>query len=228
MLFPTDWGAVILLSLEQVWTSVMSYVPALLGAIIVFIVGWIVAVSLGKVIEQVIKSLKVDAILEQVEFHKVLDRADIKLNSGAFIGGLVRWFLIIVFLLAALNILGLNEVSGFLRDVLGYIPRVVVAALILVIAALVANTVERTARASVESAGMKGSFVGVVARWAIWIFALITALYQLGVAPALLQTVVMGLIAMIAIAGGLAFGLGGKDMAGDILNRMRREISDKS
>lgn len=228
MLFPTDWGSVILVSLEQVWTSVANFVPALLGAIIVFIIGWIVAVSLGKVIEQIIKSLKVDAILEQVELHKMLDRADIKLDSGAFIGGLVRWFLIIVFLLAALNILGLNEVSGFLRDVLNYIPRVVVAALILVIAALVAHTVERTARASVESAGMHGSFVGVVVRWAIWIFALITALYQLGVAPALLQTVVMGLIAMIAIAGGLAFGLGGKDMAGDILNRMRREISDKS
>lgn len=218
----------ILLSLQQVWASVAAYLPVLLGALIVFIVGWIVAVSLGKVIEQLIKALRVDAVLEQLEFHKVLDRADIKLNSGAFIGGLVRWFLIVVFLLASLNILGLNEVSGFLRDVLAYIPQVVVAALILVIAALVANTVERTARASVESAGMKGSFVGVVARWAIWIFAIITALYQLGVAPALLQTIVTGLIAMIAIAGGLAFGLGGKDLAGDFLGRVRREISDKS
>ena len=227
-MFLQSWGDVILLSLQQVWASVAAYLPVLLGALIVFIVGWIVAVSLGKVIEQLIKALRVDAVLEQLEFHKVLDRADIKLNSGAFIGGLVRWFLIVVFLLASLNILGLNEVSGFLRDVLAYIPQVVVAALILVIAALVANTVERTARASVESAGMKGSFVGVVARWAIWIFAIITALYQLGVAPALLQTIVTGLIAMIAIAGGLAFGLGGKDLAGDFLGRVRREISDKS
>ena len=227
-MFLQSWGDVILLSLQQVWASVAAYLPVLLGALIVFIVGWIVAVSLGKVIEQLIKALRVDAVLEQLEFHKVLDRADIKLNSGAFIGGLVRWFLIVVFLLASLNILGLNEVSGFLRDVLAYIPQVVVAALILVIAALVANTVERTARASVESAGMRGSFVGVVARWAIWIFAIITALYQLGVAPALLQTIVTGLIAMIAIAGGLAFGLGGKDLAGDFLGRVRREISDKS
>ncbi|MBI2096820.1 MAG: hypothetical protein HYT40_01535 [Candidatus Sungbacteria bacterium] len=222
------WGDVIVASLQEVWASVAGFLPLLIGALIVFIVGWIVAVSLGKVIEQLVKTLKVDSVLEKLEFHKVLDRAGLKLDSGAFIGGLIRWFLIIVFLLAALNILNLNEVSAFLRDVLRYIPQVVVAALILVIAALVAETVERTARASVEAAGVKGALVGVVARWAIWIFAIIAALYQLGIATVLLQTLVTGLVAMLAIAGGLAFGLGGKDLAGDFLSRVRREIADRS
>ena len=205
-----------------------GFLPLLIGALVVFVIGWIVAVSLGKVIEQIVKALKVDSVLEKLELHKVLDRAGIQLNSGAFIGGLVRWFLIVVFLLAALNILNLNEVSAFLRDVLGYIPQVVVAALILVIAALLAETAERTARASVEAAGLKGALVGVVTRWAIWIFAIIAALYQLGVATLLLQTLLTGLVAMLAIAGGLAFGLGGKDLAGDFLGRVRREISDRS
>ena len=205
-----------------------GFLPLLIGALVVFVIGWIVAVSLGKVIEQIVKALKVDSVLEKLELHKVLDRAGIQLNSGAFIGGLVRWFLIVVFLLAALNILNLNEVSAFLRDVLGYIPQVVVAALILVIAALLAETAERTARASVEAARLKGALVGVVTRWAIWIFAIIAALYQLGVATLLLQTLLTGLVAMLAIAGGLAFGLGGKDLAGDFLGRVRREISDRS
>jgi len=222
------WGDVIVASLQEVWTSVAGFLPLLVGALVVFVIGWIVAVSLGKVIEQIVKALKVDLVLEKLELHKVLDRAGIQLNSGAFIGGLVRWFLIVVFLLAALNILNLNEVSAFLRDVLGYIPQVVVAALILVIAALLAETAERTARASVEAAGLKGALVGVVTRWAIWIFAIIAALYQLGVATLLLQTLLTGLVAMLAIAGGLAFGLGGKDLAGDFLGRVRREISDRS
>jgi len=91
-----------------------------------------------------------------------------------------------------------------------------------------AETAERTARASVEAAGLKGALVGVVTRWAIWIFAIIAALYQLGVATLLLQTLLTGLVAMLAIAGGLAFGLGGKDLAGDFLGRVRREISDRS
>src|SRR3989344_9360626 len=134
------WGDTIVASLQQVWTSVANFVPFLVGAVVVFIIGWIVAVSLGKLVEQVVRALKVDSLLSKLDFERTVERAGWKLNSGAFIGSLVKWFLNIVFLLAAVNILGLSEVSDFLRDVLLYIPNVVVAALILIIAALVANT----------------------------------------------------------------------------------------
>lgn len=221
------WGDLILISLQQVWATVAVFLPRLIGAVIVFIIGWVVAMALGKLVEQIIRSLRVDSILERVEAHKALERAGLRLNTGAFIGGLVKWFLVVVFLLAALNILDLGEVSTFLRDVLNYIPRVVVAALILVIAALVAETVERTVRAAVESAGMRGGLVGAVARWSIWVFAIVAALLQLGIAVQLIQTLVTGLVAMIALAGGLAFGLGGKDAASDILAKVRREISNR-
>ncbi len=221
------WGDVIVASLQQVWASVAAFIPLFLGAVVVFIIGWIVAMALGKLVEQVVKALRVDSILQKLEAEKALERAGLRLNTGAFVGGLVKWFLIVAFLLAALNILNLNEVSGFLRDVLLYIPRVVVAALILVIAALVAETAERAVRASVESTGLRGGFVGAVTRWAIWIFAIVAALLQLGIASALIQTLVTGLIAMVAIAGGLAFGLGGKDIASDVLSRVRREVQNR-
>ena len=149
------WGDVIVASLQQVWTSVANFVPLLIGAVVVFIIGWIVAVSLGKLVEQVVRALKVDSLLSKLDFERTVERAGWKLNSGAFIGSLVKWFLNIVFLLAAVNILGLSEVSDFLRDVLLYIPNVVVAALILIIAALVANTVEHLVRGSVEAAGYR-------------------------------------------------------------------------
>ena len=218
------WGDVIVASLQQVWTSVANFVPLLIGAVVVFIIGWIVAVSLGKLVEQVVRALKVDSLLSKLDFERTVERAGWKLNSGAFIGSLVKWFLNIVFLLAAVNILGLSEVSDFLRDVLLYIPNVVVAALILIIAALVANTVEHLVRGSVEAAGYRGALVAVVARWAIWVFAFVAALLQLGIATSLLQTVVTGLVAALALAFGLSFGLGGKDAAAAFLDKMRSEL----
>lgn len=221
------WGDVIVASLQQSWAAVANFVPLLVGAVIVFIVGWIVAVALGKVVGEVVRALRVDALLQQLEVEKTLERGGIRLNSGAFVGGLVKWFLVIVFLLAAVNIIGLTQVSDFLRQVLVYIPNVVVAALILVIAVKVAEVVERLARGSVEAVGMRGAVVGVMVRWAIWIFAVIAALLQLGVATVLLQTLVTGLVAMLALAFGLAFGLGGRDAAAGFIDKLRRDITGR-
>ncbi len=222
-----DWGYVIGLSLRQSWDGVANFVPFFIGALIVFLIGWIVAAALGKLVEQVVRALRVDALLQQLEVEKALERGGVRLNAGAFIGGLVKWFLIIVFLLAAVNILGLSQVSDFLTQVLYYLPNVVVAALILIIALKIAEVVERTTRSAADAAGMHGAVVGVMVRWAIWIFAVTAALLQLGVATILLQTLITGLVAMLALAFGLAFGLGGKDAASAFIDRVRRDISGR-
>lgn len=218
------WGDVIVASLQQVWATVAVFLPLFIGAVVVFVIGWVVAVALGKVVEQIIRVARLDALLSKLDFERTLERAGWKLNSGAFIGGLIKWFLIIVFLLASVNILGLTQVSDFLRDVLLYIPNVVVAALILIISALLGDVVEKFVRGSVEAAGYRGAFVGIMARWAIWLFAFAAALLQLGIATALVQTVVTGLVAAMALAFGIAFGLGGKDVASDFLQKVRGEL----
>lgn len=218
------WGDVIVLSLQQVWASVASFLPLLIGAVVVFIIGWIVAVSLGKLVEQVLRTLRVDHFLAKLDFERSMERAGWKLNSGAFVGGLVKWFLVVVFLLASVNILGLTQVSSFLHDVLLYIPNVVVAAVILIIAALVATTVENLVRGSVGAAGYNGSLAGLAVRWSIWVFAFVAALLQLGIAVQLIQTLVTGLVAALALAFGLAFGLGGRDAAASVVERMRNEL----
>lgn len=227
MYYGLGWGDVIVASLQQSWGAVAAFVPSFISAILVFLIGWVVAAALGRLVEQVVRALKVDSLLEKLELEKALERGGVKLNSGAFIGALVKWFLVVVFLLAAANILQLNAVSSFLTEVLRYIPNVVVAALILIIAVKVAEVVERATRSSVETMGMKGAFVGVMARWAIWIFAFSAALIQLGVAAIIVQTFITGLVAMLALAFGLAFGLGGKDAAASFLDRIRRDISGK-
>ena len=218
------WGDVIVASLQEVWTSVAGFAPLFIGALLVFIIGWVVASAIAKVVEQAVRALRVDALLHKLDVGRAVERAGWKLNSGAFVGWLVKWALVIAFLLASVNILGLTAVSDFLRSVLLYVPNVIVASLILIIAALIADAVERLVRGGVEAAGYRGSLVGVVARWSIWIFAFLVVLPQLGIAAALIQTIVTGFVAALAIAFGLAFGLGGKDTASGILDRVRNEL----
>lgn len=221
---PANWGDVIVFSLQQTWTSVVNFVPLLLGALIVLILGWIIALALGQLVEQIVRALKVDHFLMKLEVEKVLERGGLKLNAGAFVGGLVKWFFIVVFLLAAVNILGLGQVSEFLGQVLLYIPNVIVAAVILIIAALVAETTEKVVRSSIEAAGHRGALAGVVARWSIWIFAVIAALLQLRIVPELIQAIVSALVYGVALMFGLAFGLGGKDAAAQMIEKVRGEL----
>ena len=218
------WGDMIIISLQQVWTTVVVFLPLFIGAVVVFIVGWVVAVTVGKGEEQAVETLGLDSVLCKMEFEKILERAGWRLDSGAFIGGLVRWFLIIVFLLASVNILGLTQVSDFLQQVVFYIPNVIVAAFIIIIAALVNEVVGKLIRGSTNAVGYKGFSVNLVARWAIWIFAFAAVLFQLGVARELVQTMMTGLVAALALAFGLAFGLGGKDAAAGFIDKVKNEL----
>lgn len=226
MIYPTEWSVVIVTSFQEAWAAVIGFVPYLLGALIVFIIGWIVATAVGKLIEQLVRAIKVDQFLQKLDFEKAIERAGMKLNAGAFIGGLVKWFLVVVFLLAAVNIMGerFQPISVFLVSVLTYLPNVLVAAIIMVIAALVADTAEKAIHGSVGAFGFKTTLAGVTVRWSIWIFAAMAALLQLGIAPMLLQTVITGIVAMLALAFGLAFGLGGKEAAADVIDKIRSEL----
>lgn len=158
----------------------------------------------------------------------MLHKGGFTLNSGAFIGGLVRWFLVIVFLVASLDILGLAQVNEFLKNVvLSYLPNVIVATLILVVAAFIANAMQKLVVGSAKAAGAPSThFLGGLTKWSIWIFAILAALYQLGIAGAFSQTLFTGFVAMVAIAGGLAFGLGGRDAASRYIEKLRKDIGE--
>lgn len=224
-----NWTDAVLSSLTDLWGQFISFIPNLVAALVVFFVGWAIAVAVGRLIEKGLTVLRVNAAFENIQgLKKAVEQGGLKLNIPKLIGEIFKWFLIIVTLLAATDILGLNEVSGFLSAVLFYIPNVVVAALILVIAVVLANFVYRTVLASVEAAGFTaGGAVAAISKWAIIIFALFAALLQLNVATSLIQTFLTALFAMIAIAGGLAFGLGGKDMAAKWLAKAEKDMLGK-
>ncbi len=223
-----DWVDILVGSLQNLWQVVASFIPSLIGAVVVVIVGLIVAAGLERLVERLVYYVKVDALLARLGVEEYLERAKLELNSGHFLGRIVYWFILIAFFLAASDILGFSALSGFLTDVLLYIPNVLIAALILIAAVVVANFVKGLVVASVLGARLHAAkFLGAVTWWVIMIFGLLTAAVQLNIAVSIINTVITGLIAMMALAGGLAFGLGGRDVASRWLSEMDREINHK-
>jgi len=221
------WSDAVVGSLTNLWLQFAAFLPNLLAALIVFFVGWAIAVAGGRLVEKLLVVLRVNQAFEHFKgLKRGLERANLQLNIPLLIGEIVKWFLIIVTLLAATDILGLNGISAFLTAVLFYIPNVVVAALILIIAVILANFVYRTVEASVTAAGFgSGNIAAAVSKWAIIIFAILAALTQLNVAVTLIQTFVTAFFAMIALAGGLALGLGGRDVATKWLKKLEGDLT---
>lgn len=223
------WSDVLTQSFQSLWVGVIGFVPNLVIALIIFIIGWVIAAVLGRVVSQIVKALKIDGALASAGFEDVLARAGFGLNTGHFIGELVKWFVIVVFLVASFDVLGLSQVTIFLKDVvLLYLPNVFVAVLILLVAALIAQFTQRVVAGSAKAAGISSAhFLGGVSRWAIWIFAILAAVSQLGIAGVFAQTLFTGFVVSLSLAIGLAFGLGGKDAATKYIERLRGEISGK-
>lgn len=221
------WTEMVLLSLQNLWTDFASFIPSLLGAVVVFIVGLLIAAALEKVVVRVMATIQADKILDQLGAMQALRGAGMSFSVGVFVGALVRWFFVIAFFLAAADILGLAAVASFLEMVLVYIPNVIVAAVILTIAALVADLVEKFVRTAMRATELRSiNFVASVVRWTIWIFGILGALSQLGVAESLINTLFIGIVAMFAIAGGLAFGMGGQQAAKEMLEDFRKSIRE--
>ena len=211
-------------SLASVWLGVMAFVPKFLGALIVLIIGLVVASIFGSVVEQIIKAVKLDELLKKLGVAQYVERGDVRLNSGHFLGRVVYWFFAVVAILAVSGILGLDVFSDFLKQVLLYVPNIVAAALIMLATLVVAKFSKSLVKASVSSAKLNAAnFIGSFVWWTIVVFGLVTALMQLGINVYVLQTVITGVVAMLALAGGIAFGLGGKDYAASLIEKMKRE-----
>jgi len=216
------------MSATGVGRSVVDVAASVLIAVIVFVVGWLVAVLVSKAVQKVVKSIKLDSLLKTAGVDELLNKMDVKLNSGKFLGEIVRWYLVVVFLIVSFNIIGLNQVTAFLASVaIGYLPQVVSAVLILIIAALIAEAMRKVIVASAKGANVKSAnFVGTVAKWAIWIAAILAALLELQIGTTFIQTLFTGLIVALSLALGLSFGLGGQDAARDYIAKLKNEIKN--
>ena len=224
-----NWTEITKEVLLSFWQEFLGFIPALIGAIIVFVIGWIIAVFVRRIVVEVLRKLKVDKAFEKEEWKKALEKADLRVDVVGFIGVIVKWVLIIVFLYAAVGILGWHAFGEILKGIIVYLPNVIVAALIFVVAVIIADIVAKIVRVTLEGAKFTYAHIGeAIIRWTIWIFAILIILRQLLVAPELIEIVfsalVYGVIAFLVISIGLAFGLGGKDTAAEILQDLKKKL----
>lgn len=222
------WGDVLAMSFRNLWVGVVSFVPNFVIAIVIVLVGWGIGVLLGRVVNQIVRAIKLDEALRRAGVENFLNRGGLNLNSGAFLGALVRWFIILVFLTGALEVLGLTQVTAFLREIVDYLPQIIVAVLILIAAGLVADAMQKIVLSSARTANLASAgFLATVTKWVIWIFAILVALSQLGIASGFIQTIFTGLVVALSLGLGLAFGLGGQEAAQHLIDRVGKEVGEK-
>lgn len=214
--------------MTSLWVEVVHFLPQLILAILVLVLGWIVGAMLGRVIERLFDKLRLDELLDKAGVDDLTKRAGYRFKPAAFVGALVKWFVILAFAVVSFDILNLREVTVFMREVvLGYLPQVFVAVLILLAAAIVAGVASKSLEAALRTGGVTNpGFFGKAAYYLVIIFGVMAALNQLSIADELIGTLFTGMVFALSLGLGLAFGLGGKEAAGryiDGLTKKRHE-----
>ncbi|OGZ72209.1 MAG: hypothetical protein A2998_03365 [Candidatus Staskawiczbacteria bacterium RIFCSPLOWO2_01_FULL_37_25b] len=225
----TDWSLTVIQPFLQ---QFVTFIANLVLAIVVFIIGYLISVGIGRVIAEILKSIKFNKLFEKEGWKKALQRANVDLNPAEFIGAIFKWVFVIVALLIAVDILKLTAFAGFLTRVLNYLPNVIVAVLVFVVAIVISDIVEKIVRVSVERLKIGyGYLAASIVKWAIWIFAIFLILGQLLPNNALVVTlytgIVYGIVGALALGIGLAIGLGGKDTAGKIIADTYKKIEER-
>lgn len=214
-------------STQELLQALFSFIPQLIVAAVIVLVGWFIGWLVERALRTLFRALPFfDEVLRNIGIEEVTKRAGLRVDLGKFFGVVFKVFIMLAFLVAALDVLGLTLVNEFLtRDVLGYIPDVVSAALVVIIGLIVAKFVSDLVSGGARAVKVEGRFAAKITKWSIVIFSALIALGELGIANEIVQSTVVGIIAAISLALGLAFGLGGQQTASDFLNRIRNDIN---
>jgi len=220
----TSWTDAISNSLSSIVIRVADFIPVILGAVVIIIIGWVIAALLEWAVENVLRAVGLQHLFERVKIEEVLKRAESKKDTSGLIGAIVKWIILLVSFIAAADVLGLKQVSVFLDSILSYIPNAIAGVAILLVGTIFAHFMSRVVKSSVLAAQLSFSEVAAsVTKYSILVFTVLAAIVQLGIASELLSTLFTGLVAMLAIAGGLAFGLGGQSAAKEIIEKIKDE-----
>jgi hypothetical protein len=204
--------------------TLISFLPSVIIAIVIFALGWAFGTVLGQAVNHLISVLRIDRALHQAGFDKLSERAGIRVSLAGFFGGIVKWLVVVAFTIASAEILGLSQVTQLLRDILVYIPQVIIAAVILVISMLLGDFVSRLVSHSVKATGMNGEMAAQMSKWAIIIVGgVFPALTQLRIAQGLVEVLFTGVVFAVSLALGLSFGLGGRDAAARAIEKLHNK-----
>src|SRR5215213_498366 len=200
--------------LQEAISVFLSYLPIFIGALIILVIGYILAKVLEAVVGRVLQAIGFDSWMERGGIKQFFDRAETKHTPATIIGKLVFWFVFIIALTMAADALGIPQVSAVLGQLLAFIPNIIAAIVILILAALLANFLSGIVRGATGS-----GILGSIAQYAVIVYAVFAALTQLGIAVELTAPTFLILLGAVALAAAIAFGIGGREVARDILEK---------
>lgn len=224
-----NWQESFFMALNTVITNVVSYFPTILAAIVVFIVGIFLAGWAKKLVVKLLKAVKLPGLFKKSGLKELFDKSDIVLKIEEVVAEIVRWLILLLFSVTAINILGLTTVSQVLNRILGYIPRAISAVFILAIAVLAAGLVENVIKGSLAQVNIKTArLLSKVGSYLVVIFGVLAAINELGIAQTFVNAIFIGLIAALSLGFGLALGLGGKDLVKNLLEEWHKDLKKSS
>jgi hypothetical protein len=228
MLAKIDWNALITDPVREMLMKMMAYLPVLLGALVILIVGWLVAKAIRRLVDWLLTTVRFDILADKAGVSEVLKRGNIGTTAKQVVSGLVYWLIMIMVLVMVANALGLPKASDILASLFAYVPKVIGALLVLVVAMFLANLVSGIVRTVASNAHLpKPETLAGLSRWAIMIFAIAISLAQLGIAPLMVTAAFNIILGGIVLALALAFGLGGKDAAARYLDELKESHCQK-
>jgi hypothetical protein len=214
-----NWGDAVMQSATVMLQNLLGFLPALIGAILILILGWIIAGILAGLIEKGLKAVGFERAAQSTGIAGFIQNAGSGWTASKLVAEVVKWFIRLIAIQAAASILGLTQISQIINAILLWLPNLVVAIVIIVIGALIASFVAGIVRGSAAEMGFTTpNLLANIARYAIIGFAAVAAFNQLGIAPTVVNTLFIGLVATLVLAFGLAFGLGGQQTAARITN----------
>jgi hypothetical protein len=221
----TDWGDAIFLSITNALNTFLSAIPQIIGALLILLIGWIIAGIVARLLQELLQRAGVDRLFAK-HGGEVYGARSTELRPSRIGSEIVKWIIRFVFLVAAANVLGMPQVSVLLNQVLLWLPNLLIAVIILLVAPLLGRFVRGVIEVGAGQMGFGNArILGRIAEIAIIAFAVVIALYQIGIANDLISILFIGVVGAVAIAFGLAFGLGGREVAAEITRGWYTEMS---
>lgn len=223
-----SWSNTVLEAVANSLSQFLEFLPRLVGALLIFVLGLLVASLVKTAVIRLLNMAQIEPFAERIGLSKVMRGLNTQISTQEVLGELIRWTIILVFLVPASEVLGLPQLSELINGLVDYIPNVIVASIILMIGAVLADLLgEVIGGASAALGTSTANVLAAVAKYTVIIFSIMVALSELRIATDIINTIITGVVGMIALAGGLAFGLGGKDTAAEMLESFKNKLTKK-
>jgi hypothetical protein len=220
----TDWGEALWASLTGALALFLTGIPRVIGFLLILLIGWLISGILARAVAGLLRVIRFNDLAQRAGITDFVQQMGIRRGAEGMMADIVKWFVRIITLIVAFDALGLPAVSQVLQQFLLWIPNLVVALVILVIAGLAANALANLVRGATAQAGFTNpDMLSTIVRVAVWSFGIVIAVNQIGIAQTLVNTLFFGLVGALALALGLAFGLGGRETAGEIVQSWYRQ-----